>query len=317
MRFQVLGPLDVTGPDGSVRVTGRGRRALLAMLLLHAGRPLTLPALVDGIWAESPPRSAVANIRTYVCDIRRLLRRAGDSPARLASISVGYRLDVGPDELDLLRFRQLQADGWRAVRRRDPDRAADRFGHALRLWRGHALEDVTGLGPAVAAHLVSLDEQHWAIAASWIDARLALGDHHELIPVLRRMVAERPLHEQTRGQLMTALHVAGRTADALAAFREARRMAIEELGVEPGPDLQQVHAAILSGEPLPAWRFGAATLDRGTVLTGFPVRTTAAPGPGPAQAAVYSPCMPPYQHRAIEWPAGGHGGVTGHSPVPR
>lgn len=257
MRFHILGPLEVVGPDGSIRVTGRGRRALLAMLLLHAGRPLTLAALVDGMWADNPPRSAIANIRTYVCDIRRLLHRAGDSRTRLARIAVGYRLNVGSDELDLLRFRELQTDGQHAVRHGDLDRAADRFGRALGMWRGDALEDITGLGPAVAARLVALDEQRLAVAVGWIDIRLTLGHHRELIPALRQMVAERPLHEQTRGQLMTALHVAGRTADALAAFREGRRIAIEELGVEPGQDLQRVHAAILGAEP-PAWRLCAA-----------------------------------------------------------
>jgi DNA-binding SARP family transcriptional activator len=306
VRFEVHGPLDVTGQDGSIRVAGRGRRALLAMLLLHAGRPLTLSALVDGIWAESPPRSAVANIRTYVCDVRRMLQRVGDSPARLAAIPVGYRFDVGQDELDLLRFRQLQADGWRAVRRHDARRAAARFGRALRLWRGHALEDITGLGAAVAAHLVSLEEQRLAVATSWVDARLALGHHHELVPVLRRMVADRPLNEQTRGQLMTALHVAGRTADALAAFREARRLATEELGIEPGHDLQQVHAAILTGGPLPVRRFGTATPGPGAVA-GARAATAAGGQAGRAQGVVYLPCMPPYQHRANEWPAGGHG----------
>ncbi|MGE5289098.1 MAG: AfsR/SARP family transcriptional regulator [Micromonosporaceae bacterium] len=252
MRFQVLGPLDVLGPEGTIWVTGRRRRALLGVLLLHAGRLLTLPGLVDAIWADNPPRSAIANIRSYACDLRRLLQCAGDSPSRLATHAAGYRLSAGPDELDLLEFQKLVTDGQCALRRGDQHHAADRLGCALGLWRGRALEDLIDLGPAISARLAALEEQRWTVAADWVDARLALGHHHELIPMLWEMVAEHPFWERSRVQLMTALHAAGRTADALAVFREARHITVDELGVEPGPDLQRVHTAILRSEPASA-----------------------------------------------------------------
>jgi DNA-binding SARP family transcriptional activator len=249
MRFHVLGPLEVVGDAGPVRVNGRRRRALLTVLLFHAGRVVGLAELVDSIWLDDPPESAVANIRTYVSDIRRLLRLAGDSAARLVSHPAGYYLEVGADELDLLRFHELAAEGAAAMKRGDHARAARQLGLALSLWRGRPLEDLHAVGAAVSARAIALEEMRWTVTSRWIDARLALGHHDELIPLLRQMVAERPLYEQTRLRLITALWAAGRTADALSAYRQARRTSVEELGVEPCAELQRAHAAILKGQP--------------------------------------------------------------------
>lgn len=250
MRFQVLGPLEVSGTTGPVHVTGRRRRALLAALLVHCGRVVTIPALIDGVWADEPPNSAVFNIRTYVYSLRRLLRQAGDQPGRLSSHPAGYRLAVQRDEFDLLQFRYLAARGHQAMKDGDHRAAAEHLGAATGLWRGRVLEDLTDLGSGVQATVVALEEERWAVASAWVEARLALGHHEQLIPLLRQMVAERPLYERTRLQLMTALHLAGRTADALAAYREARQVAVAELGVEPGPELQRLHAAIQRGEAI-------------------------------------------------------------------
>jgi DNA-binding SARP family transcriptional activator len=253
MRFHVLGPLEAYGDAGPLPVKGHRRRALLAMLLLHPGRVVTLPALIDGIWADRPPNSAIANLRTYVHDLRRLLQRAGDSAARLASHPAGYDLRVTPEELDLLRFHDLAADGRRALRRGDHRGAAERLGLALALWRGRPLEDLPGTGSAIQASALVLDEERWSVASSWVDARLALGQCDQLVPLLRRMVAERPLYERTRLQLILALRGAGRTVDALSAYREARRVFIDELGVEPGAEMQRAHTAILDGRsPIPS-----------------------------------------------------------------
>ncbi len=252
MRFHVLGPLEAVGDLGPVPISGPRRRTLLAILLMDPGRIVTLSALVDGIWSDDPPDSAIANIRTYVHRLRRLLQHAGDSPTRLISHPSGYEIDVDPAELDLLRFRELAEDGHQAVKCGDHRRAVERLGLALSLWRGRPLADLPAVGSAVSARATALEDERWAVAASWVDARLTLGQCDQLIPQLRQMIAERPLCEQTRLQLILALRAAGRTADALSAYREARRTSIEELGVEPGVELQRVHTAILNGQsPVP------------------------------------------------------------------
>jgi DNA-binding SARP family transcriptional activator len=248
MQFQVLGPLEAVGDNGPVPISGRRRRALLAILLMDPGRIVTLPELVDGIWADDPPDSAIANIRTYVHRLRRLLQMAGDSPTRLVSHPAGYEINVAPEELDLLRFHRLAEDGHQAVKSGDHRRAVDRLGIALSLWRGRPLADLPALGSAVAARVIALDDERWAATTCWVDSHLALGHCDLLIPQLRQMIAERPLCEQTRLQLILALRAAGRTADALSAYRDARRTSIEELGVEPGVELQRVHTAILNGQ---------------------------------------------------------------------
>jgi DNA-binding SARP family transcriptional activator len=304
MHFHVLGPLEVIGPAGPLHLAGRRRRALLAVLLIHPGRSVSLPGLVDGIWADNPPHSAIANIRNYVSDFRRQLKQVGDSPARLASNLTGYRLDVAAEELDLFRYSALVADGRQALRRSDHRRAADRFGLALGLWRGRPLEDLPGLGGAMAAKLDALEEQRWAVTASWVDVRLAMGHHDELIPVLRQMVAERPLDEQVRAQLIIALHAVGRKADALVAFRDARRAAVDELGVEPGGFLQRLHTAILAGEVLPAHPSCESRLI-GELSDGRPYR------PVTVAAAPVEEAPVPDRIADGRRPAGGAGGLRG------
>ena len=254
----MLGPLDVTGGDGPVRIGGRRRRTLLASLLLNAGHVVTMPAVIDTVWADDPPDSAVFNVRTYICDLRRLLRKAGDTPDRLESLPSGYRFHADSDELDLLRFTELAAEGTAAMNRGDHATAADRLSQALQLWRGRPFEDVAVAGGAILAQRVGLEEERLAVTSKWIEARLSLGQHEELVPMLRQTVAERPLHERARLQLITALQATGRTADALAVYRDAHRTAVDELGVEPGLELQQAHAAILHGTaPVPVRRRAA------------------------------------------------------------
>jgi DNA-binding SARP family transcriptional activator len=245
MRFQVLGPLEVVGCAGPVRVLGKRRRALLGTLLINAGSVVTLQELVDSVWAEEPPESALFNLRTYVWDLRGMLQRSGDSRDRLLSHPAGYRLDASETELDLLGFRARAAEGRTALAQGDYLRAAASLGTALDHWRGCPLADLAQPGTRICARTVALQEERWSVTSLWVDARLRLGQHDDLIPLLTQTVAEYPLHERFRQQLMIALHAAGRTADALASYREARKASIDELGVEPGQALQQAHQAIL------------------------------------------------------------------------
>jgi DNA-binding SARP family transcriptional activator len=205
--------------------------------------------IIEGVWPEEPPRSAVENIRTYVWQLRSLLHDT-DGAERLESHPAGYRLRTEPEELDLLRFAALAADGGRALRRGDIADAAVLLEQALSLWRGDALMELD-LGPALKAKADALNEQRRQVELDWIGARLALGEHTEMVSVLRELTAERPLDEDLWRYLMVALYVTGRTAEALSVYARARGILVTELGIGPGPTLQKVHAAVLEGKEVP------------------------------------------------------------------
>jgi DNA-binding SARP family transcriptional activator len=245
VRFQLLGPLEVGTAAGPVAIPAKRPRALLAILLLHAPEVVSLDRIIDGIWDGRPPRSALENVRTYVSQLRSLLSPAERS--RLESHPAGYRLTVAPEELDLLRFGALAAEGEQALARGDFAHAAAVLGEAQELWRGAPLPELV-LGGAVRAKIDALEERRRHVQTEWISARLALGHHAELLPILRELIGERPLDERLRALLMTALYATGRTAEALAAFADARQTLVQELGIDPGPQLRRVQAAILSGE---------------------------------------------------------------------
>ncbi|WP_210571927.1 AfsR/SARP family transcriptional regulator [Streptomyces sp. GESEQ-4] len=271
MDFRLLGPLDVQSAGRSLRLGGRRSRALLAVLLLHHGRTVPLDTITGAIWPGEPPNSAVANIRTYVHELRRQLHRLDDGAQRLTSHPGGYRLQVRPGELDVLNFRALVGAGERAVRNADHDGAAECFGRALRMWRGSPAEGLD-VGQALMAKLTVLEEERWSAASALVDAQLALGRHEQVIPRLREILVERPLCERTWGRLMMALSGAGRAAEALEVYQQARRRLLEELAVEPGGELRSVHSAILNGSagPLPLY--------------------APAPGAAPARAMAPGPC---------------------------
>jgi DNA-binding SARP family transcriptional activator len=261
MRFQVLGPLEVTTSAGPLVISAKRPRALLAILLLHANEVVSIDRIIDGLWPGEPPRSALENVRTYVSQLRWLLGRADNvstdnggaaseragSKARLESHPAGYRLLTAPEELDLLRFGTLAASGSRALQFTDYSSAAFLLGEAIELWRGAPLPELE-LGPAVRAKTVALEEWRWRIQTDWIRARFAMGQHAELVAVLRELIGERPFDESLRCLLMTALCAIGRTSDALSAFAEARHPLVHELGIDPGPEMRRVQAAILNGD---------------------------------------------------------------------
>ncbi len=229
MRFYLLGPLEVTTSAGPLPIRAKRLRALLAILLLNTGKVVSIDRIVDGIWPEEPPRSVVENIRTYVSQLRSLLYEASDR-GRLESHPGGYRLLTEPEELDLLRFNSLAADGRRALQLGDHSSATVLLGEAMELWRGAPLPELD-LGPAMRAKTIALEEQRWAVQTDWINARLALGEHAELAATLRELIGERPLDEGLWCCLVTALYAMGRTGEALAAFAEARQTFLDELGI--------------------------------------------------------------------------------------
>ena len=251
MEFLILGPLEVRSDDGQpVRVRASKQRMLLAMLL-HANATVTDQALVDAIWETEPPPSAIANLRTYASAVRRLLSAGSAGAAtgaRLLTQAGGYRLEVDPERLDLLRWRRLVDRGTAAYRRGDLAGAAEELAEASALWRGRPLADLE-LHGALHAQVAALNEQCLEALEAQVDARLGLGERAELAVDLRRLVEEHPFHERFWELLMLALYRSGRQAEALAAYQEARQLLIGELGVEPGPELQRLERAILSADP--------------------------------------------------------------------
>jgi DNA-binding SARP family transcriptional activator/tetratricopeptide (TPR) repeat protein len=230
-RFAVLGPLEVRIDGRVVDLGWPKQRALLAALLLMPNRAVPIADLVEAVWGDNPPASAVNGLHKYVSTLRRLI-----GPDRLITRQPGYLLAVGTDELDLLQFEALAAE--------------QRWPEALALWRGEPCEDVE-LGDSWRAQLQALRESREAVRGHLIDARLAAGEYEPVIPELRALVLAEPLCEQHWVRLMRALHRSGRTAEALAAFAQARTVLADELGTDPGAELQTLHAALLVGDDEP------------------------------------------------------------------
>ncbi|WP_167336165.1 AfsR/SARP family transcriptional regulator [Amycolatopsis alba] len=248
MRFGVLGTLQVETTAGLVAIRAMRVRALLAVLLLSAPQVVSMERIVGGIWPVRPPRSAVDNVRTYVFQLRSLFEQI-DQRDRLLSYPGGYCLAVEPEEVDLLRFQSLADHGHRAVSAGDVATGRGLLEKASTLWRDHPLPELE-LGAVVRARTTALDEQYWRVRSDLIAARLALGEHAEVVPTLYWLVGERSLDEALWAQLVTALYVSGRTGDALAALATARRTCREELGVDPGPELRELQAVVLDGGDL-------------------------------------------------------------------
>jgi SARP family transcriptional regulator, regulator of embCAB operon len=248
MDFRVLGPVEI----GSAGTNGLGtpkQRTLLGVLLLNANHIVSVSRLTTVLWDGHPPRSAMANIYSYVAGVRHLLNDAGESGRdRLITRMPGYMLLVRGGELDLSVFDRLALQGRTALRLCDHEQAADCLGRALDMWRGRPLEDVR-VTPALAGPIAALEERRVDVLSDLIQARLRLGRHKEVVSDLREMITLCPLSELTWSQFMVALYRSGRKAEALRAFLDARRTMVSQMGVEPSASLRQVHQAILAGAP--------------------------------------------------------------------
>ncbi|MCX5067959.1 winged helix-turn-helix domain-containing protein [Micromonospora lupini] len=245
MRFRVLGPTQVLLADGrEIAVGGPRLRALLALLLLDAGRVVSAERLIDGLYGEHPPRGAANALQSLVSRLRQALP-AEHTPVEFHP--AGYRLAVDPEDVDAYRFERLAEAGRRALAGADWPRASTVLHEALELWRGPALADVIDVA-GVPARAARLDELRLAATEDRIEAELALGGHAELVAELRQLVVAHPLRERPRGHLMRALSAQGRTAEALAEFEDARRSLAEQLGVDPSAALAAIHLAVLRGD---------------------------------------------------------------------
>lgn len=240
MRFGILGPLDIRTDDGVCVDPGGPRpRALLTLLLLDAGRTVSVDRLIDGLYGTEPPVGAANALQSQISRLRRRLAPHTEIEATAA----GYRLAVTADATDALQFEKRAAGGRAALAAGDHQRAAAALRDALALWRGPALTDL----PDAHAERARLAELRLAAVQDRIDADLALGCGPELVAELRTLLSAHPLSERLYGQLMRALHADGRPAEALTVFEEARRTLADELGAGPSPELSALHLELLRG----------------------------------------------------------------------
>jgi DNA-binding SARP family transcriptional activator len=241
--FHVLGPLEARGHEGAVLELGAGKPAtVLATLLLHPNAWVRADQLIEATWHEQvAPASAEANLKTYVSNLRRVL------PTPIDSRPGAYRLRVEPAELDARWVEEQAAVARRAIARGSWAAAVPALEESLALWRGEPYEGLAGETAWAAAD--RLGELHRELREMLAEARLALGQPLEAIDALRELTTEDPLREDAWTQLVTALLLAGRRSEALAAYRRARSVLAEELGVEPGPALVEAHRKALAGAP--------------------------------------------------------------------
>jgi len=257
VEFGVLGPVEVW-VDGRAVDAGHGRqRAVLAVLLLDAGRAVPLEVLVDRVWGEDPPRSVRNVVYGYVGRLKALLAAASDPAVMLSRQAGGYLLQAGSDRVDVFRFRGLVQDAAAAAAAAGDDgRAGVLLGEAVALWRGGALAGLDS--PWLNGQRARLELERAAAVGDLRDIRLRRGEHAALVGELAAQAAESPTDERLVGQLMVALYRCGRQDEALRWFEQTRRHLAGELGTDPGPELRALHEQILRADPSLAAVPGAA-----------------------------------------------------------
>ena len=233
--FRVLGPLEVVGDQGAVALAQGKARAALGVLLIHANKVVATDRLIDDIWGAQPPATALKSVHVYVSQLRRSL--GADA---IVTRPPGYQLRLEPGQLDLHRFERL----WEEAAHAEPATAAATLREALALWRGPPFADFT-YDAFAQATIARLEELRLACLEDRVEADLASGRHSSLVGELEALVAEHPLRERLRTQLILALYRSGRQAEALNAYQDARRTLVDELGIEPGRSLRELHQAIL------------------------------------------------------------------------
>jgi DNA-binding SARP family transcriptional activator/Tfp pilus assembly protein PilF len=251
VEFAVLGPLDVTYQGRSLTVGTPRDRTVLAVLLARANDLVAVDVLVDELWPRQPPPQARTLVHGYVSRIRRALRAGPAGPAvadRLITHKPGYLIRVEHGELDLHRFEQFVADGRGALRAGRPEEALTSFRRAQELWRGTPFADLPAT-PIISGTATRLAELRLAALEELYETALALGQNAGMVAELTALTSEHPLRERLVGQLMLALHSGGRTADALAAYQDIHRRLADNLGIDPGAQLQRLRLAILRNDP--------------------------------------------------------------------
>ena len=276
LEFRILGPLEVERGATLLALKGSKQRALLTYLLLHANELVSRRELISALWSK-PPKSAGKLVQIYVLGLRKLLESNGDAAATILTERAGYRLSLDTARLDLNRFNALVDEARDAMRRDLSETAAEGLRDALALWRGPALAEVEG-HPFAAAAVERLEDLRLSAIEDRVDADLVLGRHPSLLGELELLVERHPLRERLRAQLMVVLYRSGRQAEALKLYREYRRHLVEELGLEPSPELRQLERAILTQD---------RSLERGTGRD----RPSAAATTGPSNLPAFATAL--------------------------
>lgn len=243
IRVALLGSVQVHYDGVAVDLRAAKPKSLLACLVVRAHQVTTVDSLIAELWGASPPSSAAANLRTYVAAIRAAL-----PGIRLRAAHQGYLLEMADDDTDVGQFRALVRLGRAAAARGETAQAARLLEQASSLWRGPALADIN-LGPHLAEFAGRLSEERISVVEEAIQARLDLGMHEEVLPVVRAHAQQHPLRERAQAQLMLACYRAGDIAGSLEVHRLARDAIRDELGVEPGPQLREIHDQVLRRDP--------------------------------------------------------------------
>ncbi|MFE9253837.1 BTAD domain-containing putative transcriptional regulator [Streptomyces sp. NPDC006879] len=260
MDISVLGPFRATQNGVPLHLTAVKPRKVFALLALQADQVVSVDSLVEEVWGESPPRSVQTTLQTYILQIRHLIAGAlAEDPLTAAGLALGaksvlvtepggYRLDSQGGLIDVLEYDALSTAGHRALEHGDWVEASSYLGRALSLWHGKALADVQH-GPLLEVEATRLDESKMSVLHRRIEADLRLGRHHELIGELSGLAARHPLHEAVHEQLMLALYRAGRRSDALGVYRQLRGSLNQSLGLDPSPNIEHLHRAVLDSSP--------------------------------------------------------------------
>jgi DNA-binding NarL/FixJ family response regulator/DNA-binding SARP family transcriptional activator len=244
--YRILGPLEVVEGGEPVPLGRPKERLVLAVLLLHANEFVSRERLIDELWGESPPPTAAKAVNVFVSQLRRALTRDGLDP--IATADGGYRIELEADHLDVAGMRRLLASARERAARGELEAAAELLREALALWRGPTLAGLP-LESRGRDEVAQLDELRVTALMDRIDCDLALGRHEDVLGELHVLVGEHPLLERLRAQLILALYRAGRQAEALEAYQQAREVLVGELGIEPGPALQRLQKGILTQDP--------------------------------------------------------------------
>jgi DNA-binding SARP family transcriptional activator len=248
LQFNILGPMEVLHENIICTPTAPKARNTLALLLSRANQIVEIPALIDELWSDNPPRSAVTTTQTYIYQLRKMLcRTVGDEAAArlLITQAPGYGLRVEEDRIDARVFERLTEQGKRLLDMNRPEEAVHHLREALALWRGPALADVS-TGRRLEAHVVQLEEMQLTALQLRVQADMQLGRHAELVPELRALVAGHPLNEWFHAQLIACLRHSGRRGEALQAYQSLRRLLDDELGLQPSLPLQRLQQHLLS-----------------------------------------------------------------------
>ncbi|MBT2224972.1 tetratricopeptide repeat protein [Nonomuraea sp. NEAU-A123] len=242
--------MEMTRGGRPVRLSAAKQRIALATLLVNANHHVSLDKLIEYMWGDKAPKQARGALHTHMTRLRRVLDDGADGRPLIETVGAGYVLRAGADILDMERFRELAVQAARAARADDRSGESGLLREALGLWRGPALVDV--LSEALHRDEVSrLGEERMRLLERWFDLGLRTGRHEEIIADLKTATTEHPLRERLWEQLMLALHLAERRAEALEVYRHVADLLRDELGIDPGHELRRLHQAVLNGEPTP------------------------------------------------------------------